>query len=156
MAQNFSEDTRQRIADLRAGCLVERAAAANVTATDLFHIVGGNILLTGFYGEITVAQAVAQVIAINLIADAGTNVPLGSNSAEANGYVAGRMCYLPAATGAVTWTAECGACPINVGPSVTLSPGTIRVTSSGDQTTGRMKWALWYVPIEDGAYVVAV
>ena len=157
MAQNFSEDTMQRIADMRLGCRVERAAAAVTTGpTNYFHVSGGNVLLTGFYGEITVAQAVAQVLAIDLDVDAGTDVPLGSNGAEANNYVVGRMCYLPAAAGAVTWSAAGGACPLEIGPPIVLSPGMITVTSSGSQTTGRMKWALWYVPIEDGAYVEAV
>lgn len=157
MAQNFSEDTMARIADIRLGCRVDRAAAAVTTGpVNFFHVTGGNVLLTGFYGEITVQQAVAQAISINMDVDVGTDTPIASVGADANNFVVGRMCYLPAVAGALTWTAQGGACPLTVGPPYVLRPGMIAVTSSGSQTTGRMKWSLWYVPIEDGAYVEAV
>jgi hypothetical protein len=157
---NISSDTAQRIADAVVGCRVDRAAAilANGAQT-LFTVAGGNILLTGFYGEIMVAMDAAATLIINYDADdklvALEDTVLGSISADPDTYVAGRMVYLPIAGGATTFTAECGACPIDVAPIMILPPGHFDLTAGAATTLGTIRWSMWYIALEAGAYVVS-
>lgn len=159
---NISEDTAQRIADMHVGLRVDRAAAilANGAQT-LFTVSGGNILLTGFYGEIMVAIDAAATLILNYDADISANASvyvdtvLGTISANPNGYVAGRMAYLPVEGGAITWTAAGGACPIDIAPIMVLPPGHFDLTAGAATTTGTMRWSMWYVPLEAGVNVVS-
>ena len=154
---NYSKDTQQRIMDMRLGMLVVRPTALLTNATvPIFYIYGGNVILTGFYGEIMATLDAASVISLNVDVDTGTDTPIASNSADGNGYVVGRMLYLPAVAGAATWTAECGACPITVAPTYVIrGPSHIDMACNGDATLGSMRWMMWYVPMDEGAYVVA-
>jgi hypothetical protein len=159
---NISEDTAQRIADMHVGMRVDRASAilANGAQT-IFTVSGGNILLTGFYGEVMVAIDTAATLILNYDADISTNLSvyvdtvLGSISANPNGYAAGRMAYLPIEGGAITWTAGGGACPIDVAPIMVLPPGHFDLTAGAATVTGKMRWSMFYIPLEAGVNVVA-
>lgn len=153
---NVSVDTALRVADMVMGFRVDRPAAVIAAATNLFTVAGGNILLTAFYGEIMVV--IDGVNALTLTYDAtapAVDTVLGSASADLDTYVAGRMIYLPAAAGALAATATCGACPIDVAEEWVLPPGHFDLTSSGTTTTGTIRWSLWYIPLDPGAYVYA-
>jgi hypothetical protein len=159
---NLSQDTMQRVADVVVGCRVDRAAAVlSGGAETLFTVAGGNILLTGFYGEIMVLIDSGAGCTLTLDYDADDKLValedtvLGSVSADIDTYVAGRMAYLPIAGGALTLTAAGGACPIDVAPIMILPPGHFDLTSGAATTLGTIRWSLWYVALEAGAYVVA-
>lgn len=158
---SYSVDTLNRIADMQFGLRVDRAAAVIAAAQTLFTVSGGNILLTGFYGEITVVIDGANQLTLNYDADisaggeAYADTVLGSQSANINTYVAGRMLYLPAEAGALTVTAAGGACPIDIAPLQVLVPGHFDLTSTGTTTTGKIRWSMWYIPLADGVKVVA-
>jgi hypothetical protein len=161
MAQtlNISEDTAARMADMRYGCRVDRAAAVfNGAGADIFSVEGGNICLIGFYGEIMVAIDGASTAAISFDVDeaAALDTALGTATGNLNTYVAGRMFTLPAAAGALAISGTCGAAPINVVPNYILPPGDFVLTTTAATTLGTVRWSLWYVPIDPGAYVVAV
>jgi hypothetical protein len=132
-------------------------AAAEV----LFTVYGGNILMTGFYGEIMVAIDTVNAYTITFDADVSANASvytdtiLASASAALNGYVAGRMFYLPLEAGALTVTAACGACPIDIAPPIILPPGHFDLTGTNPLTLGQVRWSMWYIPIDAGAYVLA-
>jgi len=151
---NFSAETQARIMDMRLGMQVVRPSAVLTNATvSIFYVRGGNVILTGFYGEVMGTLDAASVISLNMNVDAGTDTPIASNSADGNGYAVGRMLFLPAVAGAATWTAAGGACPITVAPTYVLRPGTLDMTCNGNATTGAMRWTLFYVPFDDGAFV---
>jgi hypothetical protein len=152
----YSENTLNRLSDLRMGLRVDRPAAVTTGGTEaLFHIYGGNVFVPYFYGEIMVAIDAACTLTITMNCDeaAGLDTALGSASADVNTYVAGRMIYLPAFGGAVTITGTCGAGPLNIQPHYILPPGTIDLASSGATTTGTIRWSMWYIPIDPAAYV---
>jgi hypothetical protein len=156
---NLSENTAQRIADMVVGCRVDRAAAVfNGAGQDIFSVEGGNIELRGFYGEIMVAIDGASTAAISFDVDeaAALDTALGSATGNLNTYIAGRMFTLPVAAGALTVSGTCGAAPINVVPNYILPPGDIVLTTTAATTLGTVRWSLWYVPVDPGAYVVAV
>ena len=153
---SYSEDTQMRIADIALGLRVVRPAAAIAAATNLFTVAGGNVLITGFYGEIMVVIDGANQLTLTYDADTGaTDTVLGSQGANLNTFVAGRMIYLPAAAGALTNTGTCGACPLDVAENWILPPGHFDLTSTGTTTTGTIRWTLFYIPLADGAYVYA-
>ena len=141
------------------GCRVDRPAEIMGAAEVLFTVYGGNILLTGFYGEIMVAIDTVNTYAITFDADdklaALEDTVLASASAALNGYVAGRMFYLPIEGGALTVTAAGGACPIDVAPIMVLPPGHFDLAGTNALTLGQVRWSLWYIPLEAGAYVLA-
>jgi hypothetical protein len=159
---NISQDTMGRTADIVVGCRVDRADAILTGGAErIFTVVGGNILLTGFYGEIMVLidSGAGCTLAINYDADdklvALEDTVLGSASGDIDTYVAGRMVYLPIAGGAMTITGAGGACPIDVAPIMILPPGHFDLTSGAATTLGTIRWSLWYIALEAGAYVVA-
>ncbi len=158
MAQtlNISEDTAQRIADMVVGCRVDRVAEITGATQNLFTVAGGHVLMTGFYGEIMVAIDTANVWDINYDATTVTDTVMGTDSEALNGFVAGRMFYLPVnAAGAITVTAECGACPIDIRAETILPPGHFDLTGTNALTAGQVRWSIWYVPLDPGAYVYA-
>lgn len=145
-----------RIADIALGLRVERPAAVIAAATNIFTVAGGNVLITGFYGEITVVIDGANQLTLTYDADTGaTDTVLGSQGADIDTFIAGRMIYLPAAAGALTNTATAGACPLDVAENWILPPGHMDLTSTGTTTTGKIRWVLFYIPLADGAYVYA-
>ena len=158
---SYSVDTQNRIADVQLGLRVDRATAVIAASQTLFTVSGGSVLLTGFYGEITVAIDAGNQLTLNYDADVSANgeayadTVLGSQSADINTYVAGRMLYLPAEAGALTITAAGGACPIDIAPLQILPAGHFDLTSTGTTTTGKIRWSLWYIPLDEGAKVVA-
>jgi hypothetical protein len=159
---SYSQDTLDRIADLVVGCRVDRAPAILAANQVLFTVSGGSIMLTGFYGEITVViEAIANRLTLNYDADISANgsvyvdTVLGSQGADTQGFVAGRMFYLPATAGALTDTTTCGASPFDVAPIRILPPGHFDLASNGTTTTGKIRWSMWYVPLGDGVNVVS-
>jgi hypothetical protein len=157
---NIYGNTADTIADMVLGCRVDRPAEIMAAAEVLFTVYGGDILMTGFYGEIMVAIDTVNAYTLTFDADIkNTNVyvdtVLGSASAALNGYVAGRMFYLPVEGGALTVTAAGGACPIDISPPIILPPGHFDLTGTNPLTLGQVRWSMWYIPIDAGAYVLA-
>ena len=158
MAQtlNISQDTMQRVSDIAVGMRVDRPAAVIAAGTNIFTVAGGSVMITGLYGEIMVAIDAANVLTLTYDATApAVDTVLGSASEDINTFIAGRMLYLPIVGGALTVTAQAGACPIDIGPDYILPPGHFDLTSTGTTTTGTIRWSLWYVAIDSGAYVYA-
>ena len=155
MTLNITPDTAQRIADMVVGCRVDRASEITGAAANLFTVAGGHVMITGFYGEIMVAIDTVNAWDINYDATTVTDTVLGTDSEALNTFVAGRMFYLPIIGGALTVTAECGACPIDIAPLLILPPGHFDLTGTNALTAGQVRWSLWYVPVDPGAYVYA-
>ena len=148
----------ENIAAVRAG-FVSIAPAALITAVDVtkFTVHDGNVLMTYFYGEIMVQIAATAVhVAVNHTPDDSLLTPTAlatATVADVQGYVAGRMFILPAVGGALTVTAAGGACPINVSPLYVLRPGALSVAGDAAPATGTVRWVMWWLPLDEGAYV---
>jgi hypothetical protein len=160
---SYSQDTLNRIADLVVGCRVDRAAAVLAGTQTMFTVSGGSIVLTGFYGEITVAidAAPANKLTLTFTADVSANASvyvatvLGTQGADMVNYVVGRMIYLPVVGGAITYTAAGGACPIDIVPTIVLPAGVFTLADNGTTATGKIRWSMWYLPVDAGAKVVS-
>lgn len=159
---NYAPSTRARIADISFGLRVDRAAALVTAATvPLFTVSGGRVLMTGFLGEVAVviANTATTLQITHLTTDAVTPVvtDLCIASASIAQYAAGRMFTLPAAVGsALTVSVGSSAATMNFSPTWVLKIGSLQLVGSAAPATGTIKWSMWYVPIDDGAYVTAV
>lgn len=143
------------------GLAVDRATAQlpQGATADIFAVTGGNIILTQLVGEVTTALgAVATTIkAISTPAAAGTAATdLCAASADQTGATVGTHYSLPAdkATGLVVDGATRSGYP-DACPKWLVPPGKIRLTVTGNNVTGRVKWTLCYIPLDDAARVVA-
>lgn len=158
---NYEPSTRQTVADLRLGLRVDRAAALVLQATTpLFNIKGGRVLMTGFLGEVTVDIAnTATTLQISHLRDdvtAPVATVLDIASASIAQATAGTMYTLPAAVGsALTTSTNNSAAIMGLQVPIVLTKGALSLVGSAAPATGKIKWSIWYIPLDDGAYVEA-
>jgi len=154
---NYNQSTRGRIADINLGLRIDRAAEAiPVTSDTLFNVVGGRVALLGLVGEVTSAMdatATTLLVVANPTA-AGTSTPLCAASGSLANAARGVRVSLPAAaaTGMLLSTTH-GAAVLSEHPPWVIEEGTIDITVGVGANAGLMAWTLFYVPVDDGAYV---
>jgi hypothetical protein len=123
------------------------------TATEtIFEVEGGRIALLALIGEVTTAiQNQACNFSYVVDSDAGAADDLGSAVSVANlgvgVYITAEGDGTAALTGGVGWGQAC-LTPVVVGP------GAIQVTTSASNT-GSVKYDLYYLPLDEAAYVTA-
>ena len=148
---NMSE--REAAAVIGLGTKVERATANMTTGLALFDIEGGNCLITLMVGEVT-SQLVAQAYTFKLVVDVdtGTDTDLCA-TLNINADEEGTLYTLEGTPGTALQEGSSGSVPGPTFPSV-VAPGAIDITVS-TATSGEVKWTLWYIPLEVGAYIEA-
>ncbi len=138
------------------GQTTERATAVLTLATvALFTVSGGRILVTQILGEITtVINGVATVISLQADPTTGTTRAICADL-DINAFAAGDIlgitgintdAMLPPASSGVIEGQTMG---------VIVQEGTIDVISAVATTPGSIKWTLKWIPIDEGAAVVA-
>lgn len=157
----MSQATRLR--DLTIGTMVTRAAAlppATGVSQDLFSIDGGTILLTGFYGHVTVAIPSATLsFAIDFDPDDGTADVAIASAASVTSAPVNTQFRLNATAGSALTYATGRSYGIKLAVPIGLDPGDLKLTTSGGGaigTTARVKWVASYVVLDPGALLVAV
>ena len=137
------------------GVHVAKASATvpQTTTQDLFTITGGRVLVTLLFGEVTtVIGSVTENIKVNANPTIGTTYIIASN-VDCNALEPGGLLVVEGDGTALIKTGLAGAGPIISGTAKWICPvGTIEM-ETGASTTGATKWDLFYVPIDDGAYV---
>jgi len=147
---------------------VQRPAAVLPQSTTevLFFVRGGKVKIYNMVGTATVVlTATDPGLSINSTAlDAaqavvGTTLVIATTVSLASLEVDGMAQIEGDGTAIVKYTAG-GILAFNGAMATTtggwLAPqGEIYATTTGSNTTGQMKWDLWYQPLEEGAYVVA-
>ena len=155
---NYNQSTRARVADINQGMRIVKAASSLAATTDveLFTVGGGKIALLGLVGECDGAmQAAATTILIKCVVG-GTDTDLSAASATLSAKAEDTMLTLPAAAAsALTISTNEGAALLGAQPLWLVQPGTIEMTVGAATNTQTITWTLWYVPMEDGAYVEA-
>jgi hypothetical protein len=144
--------TGKSLRQLKLGMKVDRDAATHAAATTpYFSIKGGRVLLTGLVGKVTVASGAnacswvanpttgtaTQKVCANLDIDPA----VVGDSLTITGLAADAMIY--------GTTAGLG----TMGRNVILNVGTLDFIAAAAE--GATSWVLFYVPIDDGAYVEA-
>jgi hypothetical protein len=151
---NYNQSTRARIADINRGMRVDRATATlpQTTASAIFNIVGYCAIL-GIIGEVTtVIQTQANNTKLTANPTTGTSVDLCTvldiTAKEVNGKFSISGLNTDAMIGGTAGRAVmCSTVPV-------VDTGTIDLDCAASNT-GSVKWSIWYVPVEDGAYIEA-
>lgn len=152
---SYNLSTRSRIADIRAGLRVDKAtiAIAAVSTKSVFTVTGGNILMLGLVGEVTtIIQAQANAVKFVSTPTVGSATDLCA-TVDINGLEAGGLLSVAGAAATALTKANAGSVLWAITPIV-VAPGTIGFNTAADNT-GNIKFSIWYVPLEDGAYVSA-
>lgn len=140
---------------LLLGKKVERATATlpQTTAAAIFNIKGGRVLMTQIVGEVTVViQTQANNTKLTANPTTGTSVDI----CAALSITADEVGCLYGITGLNTDAMigiNAGALPAQT-RAVVLPIGTLDLDCAASNT-GSVKWTLFYIPIDDGAYVEA-
>lgn len=148
---NMSE--REAAAVLRLGKKIERDTSNMTTGLALFNIEGGNCQLNLIVGEVT-SQLVAQAYTFKLQAnpDTGTTTDL-CGTLSINADQEGVLYTIEGTPGTALQEGDTGSVAGPTFPSI-LAPGTIDIVVS-TPVSGSVKWTLWYIPLEIGAYIEA-
>lgn len=144
------------VRQINLGTLVSRATATLPASTlgHIFTVTGGRILIRSLIGEVTTAiQAQACTVKVTSTPTAGTAVDLSAVSASISGLEVGGRLALPAAAATALVVGNAGAILGRLSEWV-VGIGSIDITTSATNT-GSVKWDLIYVPIDNGAQVVA-
>lgn len=155
MANFAHTSTKQALLAQHLGIRVDRATDTlpQTAAEDIFTIVGGRILLTGIVGEVTtVLGAVGNITLEHNPTAAGTTTAI-STAAAGGALEAGSLISIEGTAATATTLAVGGAVAIQSKP-LAVTAGTIAVRTSASNT-GNVKWSLFYIPIDSGAYVTA-
>lgn len=128
----------------------------------LFRVAGGRVLVHLLYGEATVVlTATDPVLKVsskaldNAAAAVGTAVDVASTVNAASLEVGGSLSVLGSGAALVKNNAGAGIATLGRIPWV-APQGEIYLTAGASNTTGAMKWDIWYQPLDPGAYVYAV
>ena len=135
----------------RPASLLPQAADVVANVLPIFNIIGGRVAITQIVGEVTVILAGGACnTSLEGNPTVGTMVPICAVLAT----TADEVGCLYGVTGLNT-DALIG---INAGAlpgqerDVVLAPGVLDWRTSADNT-GQIKWTIFYVPIDDGAYI---
>lgn len=147
---------------------VARPAAVLPQSTTemLFRVFGGKVWIHGLVGTATVIlTATDPGLSINSTALSAAGVAVGTTLVIATtvslaSLEVGGMAQVEGDGTAIVKYAAGGILAFNGAVATTtggwLAPqGEIYCTTTGSNTTGQVKWDLWYQPLEEGAYVVA-
>ena len=147
----YTMDQREAAATMALGQKVERATANMTTGLALFDVEGGNCLITLIVGEVTTIIETKTVNAkLVLDVDTGTDTDMCANL-DWSADEAGSLYTLEGQAASAMQTGQSGSCPGATFPIV-VAPGAIDITI-GATHTGSVKWTLWYIPLEVGAYI---
>lgn len=151
---NYSQSTRNRVADIHFGLRVDRATATlpQTTAAAIFNIIGGRVAMTAILGEVTTVLGAVGNMSLESNPTVGTAAALCAVVA-AGTFEAGTLLSIDGTLATAMLGVDAGGTAMQSKP-VALNVGTLDLRLSGS-STGSIKWSIWYVPLDDGAYVTA-
>lgn len=155
MPRFYNESTRERIADINLGMRVDRATATlpQTTAAAIFNIVGGRVAITQIVGEVTtVIQTQANNTKLTANPTTGTSVDICA-ALDISADEAGCLYGITGLNTDAMLGVNAGALPGQTRP-VIVNIGTIDLDCAASNT-GSVKWSVFYVPVDDGAYIEA-
>jgi hypothetical protein len=152
---HYNASTRLALMSTHLGIKVDRDTATLPQGTSgaLFNIVGGRVAMTQILGEVTtVIGGNASNHSLQMNPTTGTTSPICAVVASAS-KEAGTLISITGTVGDAMLADDAGGVGMQSRP-VALPVGDLELLTSGNNT-GSIKWSMWYVPIDDGAYVTA-
>jgi hypothetical protein len=154
---NYNQSARRVLGDIGFGLRVERAAAdlPATTSDDLFTIYNGKVQLY-IVGEVTtVIETQANNTNLEFLPTAATGARNDLCAVlDITADVVGTQYTIDGTAGNAMIDSGTTGWHIKRTPLI-LAPGTIELHCAATNT-GQVKWTVWYVPLEGGAYVAAV
>ena len=157
----FDPYTLASIAFINRGARIDRAAASTAvlftgSAVSLFRVSVGKILELAIVGEVTtVISNDATLAKWTGTPTTGTAVDLCANSATLANAAVGKLLVMTGTLATAMTIANAGGALWQVTSHV-IAPGTIDITGTVQGVTGAIKFSMWYIPLDDGAYVTAI
>lgn len=152
---NYNWSNRLAAATNILGIRVDKGAITNPQTgrSALFTITGGRVLMTGVLGEVTtIMGAVGNNTQLEANPTTGTTSALCAALATENDEV-GTLYSITGTVGDAMLGDDAGG--VRMGPSPVVLPiGTLDLYCAANNT-GATKWSMWYIPLDDGAYVTA-
>jgi hypothetical protein len=122
-------------------------------AEALFNIIGGRVLMTGILGEVTtIMGAVGNNTSLEANPTTGTTAALCAVLATENDEV-GTLYSISGLKATALYGVDAGGSAMQHIP-VALPVGSLDLRCAANNT-GAAKWSIWYLPLDDGAYVEA-
>lgn len=153
---NFIQGTQLRTMNL--GLRVSKATGTLTAATvSLFTVAGGECLITSMYGLVTTSITVANTYYLQLAPTAGqtaqlcTSLDIGTTDTTAGGLLTFGASSATAPPKLMSPSTAAGG--YGQALSAVVTTGNIQHVSAG--TDGAITWVLTYVPLTDGATIVA-
>jgi hypothetical protein len=154
----YDQSQMEEISDVHMGIRVDAAAAdITVAAFNTYTVHDGNVLLLGFYGQLVEdvsADATVLSCTHTPLVGTATLIAIAGGGQDIQTYISGRYFYLPVIGGIMAYSAT-GYCRMDVTPDWVLRPGAFTLFSSAAPATGRVKSAMFYMPIDAGAFVTS-
>lgn len=155
---NLNQSQRDNLKSYILGQQVSKAAAVlpQSTTQNIFTIAGGRVLVMALVGEVTtVFTATATNLKVTSVPTTGSAVDIASNLAVASFEQGAILVVEGDGTALIGTSAGAGFAPaLNALPFV-LPIGVVRIETSANNVTGATKWDIWYVPMDDGAFIVS-
>ena len=154
MGRTYVSDDRSALTDLILGSRVARTVSTHLLATTpYFRIHTGRVLMTGLVGKVVdesaanacswVANPTTGTATQVVCAALDINLAVTGDSLSITGPVASAMTYGTAA-----------GLPFMSVKGVVLNVGTLDFIAAA--ASGSTSWILFYIPIDEGAYVTAI
>lgn len=147
-----------QIRQIAYGIKVDKATAAlpQTTASTLFTVSGGRVIMTGLLGEVTtVIQTQANATKLKSVPTTGTTVDLCATKDITALEVGGFLSLIPdldASPFSVALNQQNAGASVLNAVGIILPIGTLKLDCAASNT-GSVKWSILYVPFDDGASV---
>lgn len=138
---------------MRLGHRVDRETDNILTGEDLFTVTGGRVLVTQIIGEVTTIIE-SKAVNFKLASDptVGTTNDMCANL-DLTGAEVGTLLTISGTAADAMRAGKSGSVTAQNTPMV-VAAGAIEATV-GATHTGSIKWSIWYMPLDAGAYVEA-
>lgn len=132
----------------RAGAVLPATGAQTV-----FTAANGKVLITAIFGVFTVVgSATSCTVKVNVVPTAGPAADLSAASAAFTTQAVGSIVSITGVPADLTLVGGAGVAPRTNG--IIVAPGSVQVTTSATNT-GAVAWSCMWVPLDDGATLVA-
>lgn len=155
MPVNLNQSQTESLTQFHFGIRIDRATATlpQSVAGAIFTVSGGRVIVNMIIGQVTtIIQTQTNNTKIKSVPTAGSTVDLCATKDITALEVGGLLVVNGVAATALT-QANAGSIIAETVP-VVVAPGSIQLDCAASNT-GSIKWSIFYVPLDDGAFIIA-
>lgn len=155
MPVNLNQSQVEALSQFHFGIRVDRATAAlpQTVAASIFTVTGGRVIVNMLLGQVTtIIQTQTNNTKVKSVPTVGSTVDLCAVK-DITALEAGGLLVVNGVAATALTQANAGAIIAETVP-VVVAAGAIQLDCAASNT-GSVKWSIWYVPFDDGAYITA-